>query len=274
MIGLSMMIVFVAAPRRGAFVPGSPIWRERSTCLTVPDFVSFGVSVIVCGFFAWPPKSRIELPSRTCYAVPGVRSATGSMLTAMPLWMIVAATSLPLASSNSIEPAPSVTVRGSSGSEHTSRIVDVSNIGRNASGFAGSPPLTATRVGGAARGRSLRVVKVPRGPVGKIAANGARALVTLIVYCAPGSQHGESTEIARPSADTVGVTVAGPFGPVLQKEGNVSAVATTGSLNATTSFVPSGTSTCLSTGYVKVTPGCAVCGGAVVSPHANRTSEI
>ena len=49
--------------------------------------------------------------------------------------------------------------RGSSGSENTSRIVDVSNIGRNAVGSptrAGALPLTATRVGAAERGRDDR----------------------------------------------------------------------------------------------------------------------
>src|SRR4051812_21524084 len=77
----------------------------------------------------------------------------------MPLASNVAGTAMPEpASTSSIAPGASATVRGSSGSENTSRIVEVSYIGRNACGAPGGPPLTAMTAGGAARVRVARVV--------------------------------------------------------------------------------------------------------------------
>ena len=71
------------------------------------------------------------------------------------------------------------TVRGSSGSENTRRIVVDSNIGRNASGIAGGAPLIATSWGAAARGRSERVVNENSGPdAGRFFAGGLSALWT------------------------------------------------------------------------------------------------
>src|SRR3954465_1148078 len=55
---------------------------------------------------------------------------------------------------------------GSSGSENSRPIVDDSMIGRNGLDVsdARSEPFTATSVGGAARGREARVVKLKSGP--------------------------------------------------------------------------------------------------------------
>ena len=95
----------------------------------------------------------------------GVVTASIRLISTGDHTITVAGTGVPAAmSTSSTAPAASVTLRGSSGSENTRRIVDDSIIGRSASGFAGSAPLTATSVGAAARGRCARVVKLNRGP--------------------------------------------------------------------------------------------------------------
>src|SRR5437868_10310898 len=106
----------------------------------------------------------------------------------MPSASNIAGTTFPDMSTSSIAPVPRTTVRGSSGSENTSRIVDVSNIGRNASGVAGGAPLIATNVGAAARGCVLRVVKLNSGPsAGRFFAAGASAERAYTAYFVPGA---------------------------------------------------------------------------------------
>lgn len=92
----------------------------------------------------------------------------------------------------------------------------------------------------------MNVTSAPE--LGRFAAVGITLWATWIWYCAPGSKPGESIVTVLPSIDTCGVAVSGPFGPITQNVGHATALATTGSENVTTTFAPSGTSSCWSTG--------------------------
>src|SRR5688572_103527 len=190
----------------------------------------------------------------------------------MPCETSVAGTALPLASRNSIAPAPIRTLRGSSGSENTKRIVVVSSIGRNDAGAIGLPPLTASSAGAAARGRVLRVVNENNGPLGMFAASGARLALTITSYFVPAASGGV-IETLRPSLDTSTAALTGPAGPTTVSP-LAAALSTTGSENVTTMREPSGTSSWPSIGYVNTTPGAAVSSGFVPSAHAATARQI
>jgi hypothetical protein len=163
-------------------------------------------------------------------------------------------------STSSLAPGARATVRGSSGSENTSRIVEVSSMGRNASGVVGGAPLTATSVGAAARGCVLRVVKWSSGPAsGRFCAFGATAGRAYTEYVVPGASAAPANWTLRPSPTTSAFASTGPSGPARQNAPvtsapvpahGPSALASTGSENVTTTRAPSGTSSCASIGYV------------------------
>ena len=122
----------------------------------------------------------------------------------------------------------------------------MSSIGRNDSGFCGSPPLTAISAGAAARGRSLRVVNDSTGLAGRFCAPGSIAAGSVTWYVVPGSSAGAANRTPVPSGVAVAVAATGPLGPVIAH--SPSAACAIASENDTTTLVPIGTSTWASVG--------------------------
>ncbi len=213
--GWSMMTWFGVTPARDCS-GGSFAVRVRSTCMLPPDlpWVSCGISPTCVGASGWPPRSTRLAPrlDGVVGALP-VRSAIGSIVTWMPSVISVAGTSLPEASTSSTAPGPYVTLRLSSGSENSRRIVEVSSIGRNDSGLVGSPPLTATSIGAAARGRVERVVNVSSGPDGRFCAAGSMADGICSWYVVPAASAGSTNSRPVPSGVARAVAPASPASP-------------------------------------------------------------
>src|SRR4051812_14955505 len=170
-----------------------------------------------------------------------------------------AGTAAPAGSRSSIRPGASATLRGSSGCENTSRIVELSNIGRNDAGWSGGPPLTATRAAAAVLGRVVRVVKRNSGPLaGRLPAAGASAEPAYTAYIVPSASAAVSCTIL-PSPTTAVFAATGPSGPTRHSaptgcaavpEHAAIALMTTGSENVTTMRAPVGTSSWPSAGNV------------------------